>query len=294
MKNIILKGGLGNQLFQFSKFLDLKKNKNFKNLGIDSKTGFLLDFKYNRKLEIYSLKNKEVFKEHIISLINIFLIAVEEYLPYLNKLLDVCIIDDTKDINLYRIKKKHMIFNGYFQDYKIVKTNINELFKFIKPNFEMIYSDKFEDLYKNISFHKNSVAIGIRFYEESKNPLIHSSPSKRIKNVDNFNKVIAYYESLLIDPCFYIFVQEENLFTRNLIFNSPYHLVTHSKGYLGSWQRIKAQALCKHHIFNNSTFYFWGAIFSKFINQNKNISPKIFVSDNFIYDKIYDPSWEKF
>ena len=56
MKSIILKGGLGNQLFQIAKFFDLyPKNKDLK---IDIKTGFLIDFKYKRRLEIKELKKK--------------------------------------------------------------------------------------------------------------------------------------------------------------------------------------------------------------------------------------------
>ena len=54
MKSIILKGGLGNQLFQIAKFFDLySKNKDLK---IDINTGFYIDFKYKRKLEIKELK----------------------------------------------------------------------------------------------------------------------------------------------------------------------------------------------------------------------------------------------
>ena len=51
-KFLILKGGLGNQLFQLSYFLYLKEIKGFKDLKVDLKTGFISDFKYKRKLEI--------------------------------------------------------------------------------------------------------------------------------------------------------------------------------------------------------------------------------------------------
>ena len=52
MKIIILKGGLGNQLFQFCLYLELI-NQNYKEkVLIDNKTGFLLDFTYKRNFEI--------------------------------------------------------------------------------------------------------------------------------------------------------------------------------------------------------------------------------------------------
>lgn len=292
MKSIILKGGLGNQLFQFCKFLELKKDKTFEKLEIDSNTGFLFDFKYQRKLEICGLKKSK--KEMLTSLMTIFLIYFEKYLPFVNKFLCVSIINDKNSSKFNLKNKKSIIFNGYFQDYKIVNSNLSKLFKFIEPNFKATYSEKFEDLYTKIRKHKNSVAIGIRFYEESKNPLNHSSPTKKTKSLNDFNKIISYYESELVDPFFYLFVQQENSFTKKLTFNFPCYVVSHTKGYFGSWQRIKAQALCKHHIFNNSTFYFWGTIFSRFINKDRDVSPIIFVADNFIYETIYDPKWKKF
>ena len=60
MKSIILKGGLGNQLFQLAAFFSLSKMDNFKDLMIDCKSGFILDFKYKRKLEIESIKKSRI------------------------------------------------------------------------------------------------------------------------------------------------------------------------------------------------------------------------------------------
>ena len=59
MKTIILKGGLGNQLFQLAKYFDLYTK--FNDLKIDIKTGFVLDFKYKRKLEIKELNTNIEF-----------------------------------------------------------------------------------------------------------------------------------------------------------------------------------------------------------------------------------------
>ena len=49
MKIIILKGGLGNQLFQISLYLYLVSFLSKEKIKIDHKTGFILDYKYKRK-----------------------------------------------------------------------------------------------------------------------------------------------------------------------------------------------------------------------------------------------------
>ena len=294
MINLILKGGLGNQLFQLSKFIFLKRNKNINNLKIDTLTGFLFDFKYKRKLEINGFRGSDLNANIFISGINIFLIYLDKYFPNLNKLLKIEIVNDInyKEINFN--KKKFFILNGYFQDFNFISSNMEQIYKFIKPNFEEKYSNKFEKLYKKIKKTKNSVAICIRFYEESKNPEKHLPLNSKFKTYSQFNDLITRFEKSLKNPIFFIFVQNQNKFTDKLIFNSPSYFISHGKGYKGSWARLKAQALCKHHIFNNSTFYYWGAIFSKFLNTNEEICPKIYIADNFIFEEIYNPSWEKF
>jgi len=76
-----------------------------------------------------------------------------------------------------------------------------------------------------------------------------------------------------------------------LIFNSPHKFVTHELGFKGSWQRMIAQSFCKHHIFNNSTFYYWGSEFSNNINGDLEIDSIRYVSNNFIFKEIYKSSW---
>ena len=49
---------------------------------------------------------------------------------------------------------------------------------------------------------------------------------------------------------------------------------------------------CKHHIFNNSTFYWWGAWLSSI--NHKHSDQDIFASDNFLNDNIVLNKWKKF
>lgn len=294
MKYIILKGGLGNQLFQLSKFLDLINNKNLKNLKIDVESGFLIDYKYRRNLEIDQIKNKKYSTITFFSILNLFLIFIDRFIPFIAKMFRVLIINDDFYLKEHNYKRKYIIFNGYFQNYKYVKNNDAKLFSIIKPNFERGCSLQFQELYEEINNYKNSIALGIRFYEESKNPGSHLAHNSSLKSVRKYNDLIKYFEKYFNDIKFFIFVQNENNFTEDLAFNSSHKFISHSKGYIGSWERLKAQSLCKHHIFNNSTFYYWGALFSKYLNKDNGIGSQIYISNNFKYKEIYNPDWKKF
>ena len=305
MNIVLLKGGLGNQLFQICLYLKIKKFQ--KRTFIEHKLGFLFDYKYRRNFELREIKNKINTTGTLLSTILIFVYSLRKLLPFLFKFLPFKIIDDN-NLNKNNLlnnknfdKKNHIesifdfrIYDGYFQNFKIVDQTFPELIKLVKPYLNKKTDKHFNILYELINSKKNSVALCIRFYEESKDPKAHSFEGLQ-KSVDDFNKIIKKTELELKDPFFLIFVQEENEFTSKLKFKSPYLFISHKKGFIGSWERLKAQSLCRHHIFNNSTFYWWGCMFSKYRFANKkNSKQKIYIADNFIFKEIYDESWEKF
>lgn len=294
MKSLILKGGLGNQLFQLSKFIDLQK-KGFTDVKLDIKTGFLLDYKYKRKLEFNELNINNYVINNFQTFLNLLIVIFYRIYPSLFNRFSIKII---KDHNLNEIidnsNDNIIIFNGYFQNFKNVDANIEKIYEIIKPKLILKKSRKFNNLITQIKNSDNSVALGIRFYEESRNPHEHSAKNSSLKRVEDFNKIIRNFEESYDNPVFFLFVQNENDFTRRLKFRSKNYVVSHANGFLGSWERLTAQANCKHHVFNNSTFYYWGAIFSKFLNQNKRIDSEIYISDNFIFDQIYNPEWKRF
>ena len=70
--------------------------------------------------------------------------------------------------------------------------------------------------------------------------------------------------------------------------------VTHDDGYEGSISRLWLLTQCKHHIFTNSSYYWWGAWLSKAVNKTTNTPQLIFAADNFINTDGLDSSWNKF
>ena len=101
-------------------------------------------------------------------------------------------------------------------------------------------------------------------------------------------------EHELDKPHFFIFSQNNNEFIKSLKFKSEKTYVLGNKGYASSWPTLKAQMLCRHQVLNNSTFYFWGLIFSEYFHDGKDKNKIVFITNNFINQKVYDSSWRKF
>ncbi len=297
MKSILLKGGLGNQLFQLCLYLELSQKRKIKNLRLDKNTGFNIDFKYKRSCELINLKKNILFTSRFNSLFNLTVIIFKKLFSKLLPLLNFYIINDENylkfDFNTLKKTRKNFLIDGYFQNYQIVERNLPELYKNIKPMLCRKFNDKFEKLYSEILSKENSVAICIRLYEESANPSFHALNGK-LTSIEKFNKVIKKIENKLKNPEFYIFIQSNNEVLDELKFTSNYKIISHDNGYIGSWERLRAQSCCKHHIFNNSTFYFWGSIFSRYLNPDESRESIIFASDNFIFKEIYNPNWNSF
>ncbi|RPG17960.1 MAG: hypothetical protein CBC84_001815 [Pelagibacteraceae bacterium TMED124] len=290
MRYFILKGGLGNQLFQLSAFFYLRDKYNLKDLKLDLRTGFWLDYKYKRFLQISNLRNCEYSCSKIISIQNFILLIIHKRIPFINNFLKILFINDKsfKKINKRKLNKnQYCIFDGYFQNSKYVIYSLKNIMSIVSQDIDETPSALFKKLYDEIKIHKNSVALCIRFYEETDNPLLQTNQKVGLKSVSEFNEIISEIEKKLENPKFFIFVQKENSFTDQLKFKSKKSFITHDLGFKCAWNRLRAQSYCKHHIFNNSTFYFWGSIFSdQFYNSDSKKSVK-YVSNNFIFKEIY-------
>ena len=293
MNCLLLKGGLGNQLFILAFYIYLKKKLKI-DILLEDKIGFLLDFKYHRVNELDKLPSYIKNTQLVISLFNLLVVVINKFLPNLFKYTFINYLNDSNNLmedNKILFKNNKIKFiDGYFQDFRIIKETKKELLEILKPKLVKNINKKFIPLISRIKKKKDSVALCIRFYEESVNPSLHLNPQKKFKTFKEYNQIIKYFESKLKNPHFFIFIQEENGFTEKLEFKSNYEFITHKKGFIGSWNRLYCQSLCVHHIFNNSTFYYWGA----FISSNFNKDSIIFISDNFRYKNIYNPKWFTF
>lgn len=295
-----LSGGLGNQMFQYANARALSLINNL-DLVIDDWSGFYRDYQYKRKFELktFPIKGRvanfyevtpflyvslrRMFKKKF-TLFNNFFFGnfLEEQLDINNN--SKFFLNDLHKMNLNKNTwiKGYWQSPYYFEKYKDIIQN--ELF----PPTPI--DENFKSLGKKIS-DSNSLALGVRFYEESKDPSAHSHNQKN-KSMLQINNVVKNIRKNYPNIRFFVFCTHRSKHLQGINLPNDTIFVTPEDGYEGTLNNIWLLSQCKHHIFNNSTFYWWGAwLSSKLYRTEKQI---IYAADNFINRDGLLKTWNRF
>ena len=293
---IYLSGGLGNQMFQyaFGRALSLIHGRE---LVIDDWSGFVRDFQYKRKYELnyFNLKARTC---SIFEKLSILIYKIE--CVFFKNLKDKLITkrfygEFRKDLNLEysegilaKSKSKNIWFLGYFQSPKYFDFLNKEIIKEFKLNDpeQKHFLKMGEEILKT-----ESVAIGVRLYEESKYPKSHSRDGK-IKTVDDINQTINKLKLNIKNPKFFVFCTFRSPVLEDLNLPKDSIFITHEDGYEGTFERLWLLSKCKHHIFTNSSYYWWGARLSQLNYKSKE--QFIFGADNFKNKDAMPKNWYEF
>lgn len=292
---VYLRGGLGNQMFQYSLGRALAKDINCE-LVLDDWSGFLRD-QHQRKYELdnFVIKaRKAKFYESIPIWIYRIKNKFYDNQKFISESVGTTIINENQNRFIKNLKKKIKLIKktiwlcGYWQS----PLYFNHHSKIIKKDFKLPIprSAKIKNLGRKMK-RENSVAIGIRIYEESNYPLSHSKNGKE-KNAYDYqlviNKITKKYKNLQ----FYIFCTHDAKFIQKLKLPKNTKILI-GKNYLKkNLDSLWLLSNCKHHIFNNSSFYWWGAWLSSLNHKKKD--QEIYVSDNFINTDSVPSEWKKF
>jgi hypothetical protein len=269
MKVVKIKGGLGNQMFQyaFAKNLenDLKEDvkldfHQYRNTGSDPIRKPRLT-KFQISLNCSSDKENCFLFPHKASCLSnryrmgIFFEKTLNKRYFFNKGLEY--------INPQLIASNYY-YDGYWQSYKYVE-NIKEiLVKEFVPNYSL--SEKTCSFIKTIS-SLNSVFIGVRKGDYTKNEAMLASWGSF--SSDYYRFCMEYIKRKTNNPLFIIFSNDIDWCKTNLDFHGFNYIYRENADIVDDFEELQIMSSCSHAIIVNSTFNWWGAWLMK--NESKII-----------------------
>jgi len=292
---IEIKGGLGNQMFQYAaaRTLSLELGAD---LLVESKLGFFLDWEYRRKFELNELPT--VFSTS--TLVDSYPFYTDRVRTLLNRGVgfkskqklprNFLFEKNFSYINLSNLDRDTERFwmSGYFQDPRYFESHRETVLSELTPPLPS--EPNYLELAK-LSESFNLIALGIRIFEESSAPGVHARNGIN-KTLEDFQSVLSSLLDKVLNPKLLVFTTKEFDFLKLMNFPIDTVFVNSERGFHGSVNKLWLLSRCQHHIFNNSTFYWWGATLSQ--ANFRNEEQQIYCSDNFLNPDIVYPQWNKF
>lgn len=284
MRVVKMKGGLGNQMFQYAfyKSLKLKNEKVFFNLehyrstkehnGLEIEKIFNIKLKTDTKIEWLLKKN------WLTNLIRSIMKKIKIMKIY-------SIPDIIYDEKILKSPEKIVVYSGYWQSekyFKEIETEIRKVFSF--PELD----GKNKEIEKKI-VNEESIAIHVRRGDYINHPTLGG-----LVTSEYYTKAMEYMEKCTKNPKYYIFSDEIEWCKKELdLEGREVVFINHNKGE-ESYKDMQLMSLCKHNIIPNSSFSWWGA----WLNRNPNkivIAPKKWFTkeSGYRYADIVPESWIK-
>jgi hypothetical protein len=273
MIKLIIKGGLGNQMFQYATAYSVAKKLNT-DLVID------LSFMQNR-LPIFDFTHREYE-------LDLFDVNAPVTTFFKNRLMDKYasypvekVFMMTKLIKTFREKKSFLFdsslfdvkdgtyIEGYFNNYKYFEAYEKEIQAIF--SIDKLFNSDFSDIEEKIK-STESVSINIRRgdYVNSKNKDIYVQ-----LNEAYYLKAINIVREHIKNPHFFVFSYDDPKWFKQALQLEEGEYTYMDRSYTGDHFKtyLRLISLCKHNIISNSTFAFWGA----YLNKNPT---KIVISPN--------------
>ena len=138
---------------------------------------------------------------------------------------------------------------------------------------------------------QDSVAVGIRLYEETQRPGDHARDGKQ-KTTADIQGALARQLDASPRSHVYVFCTHRAPLLDQMVWPTKTTFITNDSGRHGTLDTLWLMSQCRHHVITNSTFYWWGAWLSsmKWVEQGH----RIFAADNFINRDTLPSNWVSF
>ncbi len=262
-----LKGGLGNQMFQYVMGLTFATRDN-RELKLDV-TAYMdngspaRDTPRKYRLHAFNLSGTLATTEEAMKARNPYGILSKGIRFISQRILKRFYTDYDADF----LKKEHDYIEGYFQSEKNFISIKDKVFKefTLKKEFESpVYIEEKAKIDK-----EKSVSVHIRrgdYVSDQKTNQVHG-----VCNKDYYDKGIAYIKTKIDSPIFYFF-SDDIEWVKNEFGNDPnYRYVSNPK--LEDYEELMLMTACANNLIANSSFSWWGA----WLNRNPN---KLVVAPN--------------
>ena len=284
MKIVKLKGGLGNQLFQYCFAIYLQNET-----GDEVK----LDYSFYNVNEIGRVQQPRI------SNFNLQLQCADESevrnacffdhrrrnkLKYYFTLLLEIVFNrkyyfETSMVHKYPLSfLDHRYFDGYWQSWRLV----DYVFPIIKNHFVPISLSKDTSDAIDAVCKCNSVFVGVRKGDYGAEKKKYGS-----FNLDYYLSAMRYIDEHVKDPVYYVFSDDVEWVKRNLDFGQRNIIYRDDKYITSDFEELQIMMNCKHSIITNSTFHWWGARFNDYDGKIV-IAPQKWFFDNKKIDIIPD------
>lgn len=290
-----LNGGLGNQMFQYATARALALDHQAE-LFIDPWSGFVRDYQYRRHYELGALP----VQAHVAALwqrLPIWLYRLQhragrDRAALLEQRWFGKFITETEFAYLPQVNKlpigRTTWLVGYWQSPCYFEHHAHLLRVELMPPAprQPRYLEMGEQLRQT-----ESVALGVRLYEESINPSAHAHEG-RVKTAAEISAAVARMKTRYPSVRFYVFCTHRSPLLAQLNLSEDTVFVTHDDGYLGTIESLWLLSQCRHHIITNSSYYWWGAWLSA--AHWASTDQFILAADNFVNRDAVCDGWETF
>lgn len=290
MKIVKIKGGLGNQMFQYA-FAKKVENLTKETIKLDFSTfGELSDDQIRKpRLLQYNLSLEKANEKEINTICKIPHRGNSLSIKYkLGILLESAVNRKyffERD-RRFRVAEKlvtYDYFDGYWQSWKYINGIIGILQKDFTPNYEINQETK--NTIKKMQA-ENSVFVGVR-----KGDYTLKINHYGIFQQEYYDRALECIENVVKDPVYYIFSNDINWVKNNLNFGKRNVIYREKEDVVNDFEELILMMNCKHSIIVNSTYHWWGARMNYYPGKIV-VAPKKWFFDDKPID-IVPPEWEK-